>query len=135
MKKRMMLVLTVVAALCLTACGGRVKNVRITERSSEIYTASDIDDAINVTLDYFKKEFSGCTLTEIAYIGDEKMENYWEYAQRGGAEDVIVLISSFDVDASGGDGSLNPNSTYVNWSWILIRDAGGEWRHLDHGYG
>lgn len=43
-------------------------------------------------------------------------------------------VSSFDVDSSGGDGSLNPNSTYNDWKWILVRTNGGKWQHVDHGY-
>ena len=43
-------------------------------------------------------------------------------------------VSSFDVDSSGGDGSLNPNSTYNDWKWILVRTNGGQWQHVDHGY-
>lgn len=46
----------------------------------------------------------------------------------------MVLLSSFDVDSSGGDGSLNPNSTYDNWMWILVRTKDGQWKHVDHGY-
>ena len=46
----------------------------------------------------------------------------------------MVLLSSFDVDSSGGDGSLNPNSTYDNWMWILVRSKNEEWKHVDHGY-
>lgn len=46
----------------------------------------------------------------------------------------IALLSSFDVDSSGGDGSLNPNSTYNDWKWILVRTNGGQWQHVDHGY-
>ena len=34
----------------------------------------------------------------------------------------------------GGDGSFNPNSTYTGWNWILARDQGGKWSHVDHGY-
>ncbi len=48
---------------------------------------------------------------------------------------VIVLLSEFDVDSSGGNGSLNPNSTYNNWMWIHIRDSSkGEWQVDDWGY-
>lgn len=36
---------------------------------------------------------------------------------------------------AGGDVSLNPNSTYTRWEWILVRSNGGSWRHVDHGYG
>ena len=38
------------------------------------------------------------------------------------------------LDGSGGDGSLNPNSTYKDWIWLLVRNKQGEWKHVDHGY-
>lgn len=47
---------------------------------------------------------------------------------------VIVLVSSFIVDASGGDSSLNPNSTYNNWTWILVRNGTGIWQPATCGY-
>ncbi len=51
-------------------------------------------------------------------------------------EDIKAAIDtiSFDVDSSGGNGSLNPNSTYSDWKWILVRTDGGKWQHVDHGY-
>ncbi len=121
--------------LCFTACGGNVKNVNVLEYKSDIYTDAEIDDAIDVAIDYFKAEFSGCTMTEITYAGDDALEAHEEFAAWHNADEVIVLVSSFDVDASGGDGSLNPNSTYSGWKWILVRNNGGDWRHADHGYG
>lgn len=133
--KRLIAVLMVVACtLSMVACSGNVKNVQILEYSSEIYSNEEIQDAIDVTMDYFKKKFSGCTLTEITYYGDDKLADYQEFAQRNNADEVIVLVSSFDVGPSGGDGSLNPNDTYRNWKWILVRSEGGKWMHVDHGY-
>ena len=133
--KRLIAVLMVVACtLSMAACSGNVKKVQILEYSSEIYSNEEIQDAIDVTMDYFKKKFSGCTLTEITYYGDDKLADYQEFAQRNNADEVIVLVSSFDVGPSGGDGSLNPNDTYRNWKWILVRSEGGKWMHVDHGY-
>lgn len=133
--KRLIAVLMVVACtLSMAACSGNVKNVQILEYSSEVYSNEEIQDAIDVTMDYFKKKFSGCTLTEITYYGDDKLPDYQEFAQRNNADEVIVLVSSFDVGPSGGDGSLNPNDTYRNWKWILVRSEGGKWMHVDHGY-
>ena len=134
MKKIISIVLALVCVLGLVACGGNVKNVKITDYSSEIYTNAEIESAIAVAIDYFKKNFEGCTLTEITYLGDDKNEDWKEFAGRNNATDVIVLVSSFDVGASGGDGSLNPNSTYTNWKWVLVRTNGGKWEHVDHGY-
>ena len=134
MKKLVLLILVCALALGLAGCRGQAKDVTVVPAESKIYTQAEIDDAMDVAIRYFKKHFSGCTLTEIAYIGDDKLDGYIEFAERHDADDVIVFISSFDVDASGGDGSLNPNSTYTGWNWILVREDGGKWRHVDHGY-
>ena len=134
MKKFVALVLVLVGMLGLVACGGNTKNVKITDYSSEIYSDAEIDSAIDVAIDYFEKCFDGCTLTEITYLGDDELDDFQEFAERNNADDVIVLISDFEVDASGGDGSLEPNSTYTDWNWILVRTDGGQWEHVDHGY-
>ncbi|MBQ7016246.1 MAG: hypothetical protein IJN10_04760 [Firmicutes bacterium] len=135
MRKTTILLLLLTALLTLCACGGDVSKVNISiPEESDLYTTKEIEDAIDTAMDYFKKEFDGCTLTEIAYAGDDRSNDYAEWAQRIGGDEVIVLISSFDVDASGGDGSLNPNSTYTKWMWILAREEGGKWQHVDHGY-
>ncbi len=134
MKKLIALVLALICVMGLVACGGNVKNVKITDYSSEIYSDAEIENAIDVAINYFEKNFEGCTLTEITYLGDDKLDDWQEFAERNNADDVMVLVSSFNVDASGGDGSLNPNSTYTNWKWILVRTNGGKWEHVDHGY-
>ena len=135
MKKVVTLIFVILCLLGLCGCsGGNAENVKISEYHSEIYTDEEIKEATNVAIRYFEKEFSGCTLTEITYIGDDKLDSYQEFAERYNADDVIVLISNFNVDGSGGDGSLNPNSTYKNWNWILVRNSGGKWKHVDHGY-
>lgn len=103
------------------------------EVASNIYSYDDITSAINTVIDYFNENFKGCTLKEICYAGDN--ENYFkEILQQYGGDEAIVLTSTFDVDGSGGDGSLNPNSTYKDWIWLLVRNKQGEWKHVDHGY-
>lgn len=134
MKKLIALVLALVCVIGLVACGGNVKNVKITDYSSEIYSDAEIENAIDVAINYFEKNFEGCTLTEITYLGDDELDNWQEFAERNNADDVMVLVSSFNVGASGGDGSLNPNSTYTNWKWVLVRTNDGKWEHVDHGY-
>ncbi len=104
--------------------------------NSEIYSQEDIESAIDVIKEEFKEDcWNGCTLTEIYYAGDEISEENQEYADRYNAKEVLVSLSSFDVSSSGGDGSLNPNSTYENWNWILVKTNDGEREHVDHGYG
>lgn len=134
MRKYMCAGLFALIVLALCACGGKVDDAIIHTSGSELYTQEEITAAIDVIKKEFQEEWSGCTLTEIYYAGDELSQEYQDWADRNGADEVIVLLSSFDVDSSGGDGSLNPNSTYANWNWILVRTNKGPWKHVDHGY-
>ena len=135
MKKFISVLLCVIFVFSLCACNaGKTDDVKITFVESEIYSQEDIDSAINTIIKEFKKEWRGCTLTEIYYAGDDESSEYQDWAERNNADEVIVLLSSFDVGSFGGDGSLNYNSTYDNWNWILVRVNGGEWKHVDHGY-
>ena len=107
-------------------------DITIKEVESTIYDYDDIASAINTIIDNFK-DWKGCTLKEIYYTGDD--EKYFkEINQQYGGKEAIVLLSKFDVDGSGGDGSLNPNSTYDHWNWLLIKDKHGNWKEVDHGY-
>ena len=134
MKKLMCLVCLFV--LLLTGCGGGdVSQVQMVMGQSEMFTQQEIEDAMEVAMNYFRKEFDGCTMTEIEYNEGKCAGAAAEWARQYGTEEGIVLYSSFDVDASGGDGSLNPNSTYTKWQWVLTRDAGGEWVLRTWGYG
>lgn len=126
-----------VILLALAACGGgRTADVEIPDwKPSEIYTDDEIEAAFQTVKDYFAQEFDGCTLTKLYYPGDGFADEFGDWAAQYKAEEAVVLYSSFDVDSSGGDGSLEANSTYEDWKWVLIRDAGGEWEHATHGYG
>jgi len=134
MKKYICVALCVLFFFSLCACGGKISEVKTRNIDSNTYSQDDIRDAIDVIKKEFEAEWSGCTLTEIYYAGDEKSKDHQDWATRNDADEVIVLLSSFDVDSSGGDGSLNTNSTYDNWMWILVRTNDGAWKHVDHGY-
>ena len=134
MKRGISLALLVWVVLCLlSGCGGNVRNVERLYAPSSLYSQEEIDAAMDVAIRYFKKEFSGCTLTQIQYPGDDA-EAFAHWADQCEKDQAIILTSSFTVDASGGDGSLNPNSPYTGWNWILVRDGAGRWEHADHGY-
>jgi hypothetical protein len=88
------------------------------------------------------RSFKGCNLTKLWYDEEKSNLSIEGYLQNGKgsmngakAENVIVLLSNYDVDSSGGDGSLNPNSTYSYWSWTLIRNSKtSDWKVDDWGY-
>ena len=134
MKKIVCIILCSLLVFSLSACGGDISRVNTHNVNSEIYSQEDINAAIDTIKKEFMRNGGGCTLTEIYYAGDDSSKDHQDWADRNNADEVIVLLSSFDVDSSGGDGSLNPNSTYSDWSWILVRTNGGKWQHVDHGY-
>ncbi len=134
MKRTVVICLLLTMAFSLCACGGNVMTVRTRVVQSELYSQADIDSAVAVIKKEFRTHWKGCTLKEIYYAGDEISESYQDWADRNAADEVIVLLSSFCVDSSGGDGSLNPNFTYTGWNWVLVRSDKGTWKHVDHGY-
>lgn len=127
----------------LTSCkeAGKTGSVSVTIEKSNKFSEEEINHAVSRVIDKFK-DFKGCTLTDLWYDEEKSDDFVTGYLSHGkgsvnGAqsENTIVLLSNFDVDASGGDGSLNPNSTYSNWNWILIRDnKTGAWQVDDWGY-
>ena len=121
----------------ITGCGrgGDASEVQVITGESELYTQAEIESAMEVAMNHFRREFEGCTMTKIEYMEDNSLSLAEEWAQQYDAEEAIVLYSSFDVDASGGDGSFSPNSTYSHWQWILTRNEGEDWVLRTWGYG
>lgn len=104
-------------------------DIKVTIEKSNKFCKDEIDSAIEIVKKEFKN-FKGCKLTDLLYEEDYSNEVSVGYIENGNgsvngvkAENIIVLKSNFDVGAEGGDGSLNPNSTYEDWNWILIRDS------------
>lgn len=134
MRKRMALVLVVM--LLLTGCqrGGVTKDHRREIGSSDLYTQTQIHEIMDIVEAYFEQSFDGCTLLELTYRESYSAKHRDELAAQYGADRAIVFTSTFDVDDSGGDGSLNPNSTYGSWMWILTQNDGEPWVLRDWGY-
>lgn len=143
MKKMIYFLCLILVVFPLVSCkqAGKTNNVAVSIEKSSKFSEEEINDAINCVKKKFKS-FEGCNLTKLWY-DEEKSNNIIEgYLSNGRgsvngvkAENIIVFLSDFDVDSSGGDGSLNPNSTYSNWNWILIRDSKtGKWQVDDWGY-
>lgn len=140
MKRATMVIITLIITLIFIGCGrkdsgGNIDSVYVPDwKPSDIYSDDDIEAAFQTVKNYFCNEFDGCTLTKIYYPGDTYADEFNEWSKQYDAAEAIVILSSFDVGSSGGNGSLNPNSTYDDWKWILIRNDGGDWEHVDHGY-
>ena len=67
MKKFICMILVLFNMILLTACRGEVSKVNITHVDSDVYTAEDIDNAVNKVLSYFKYHFDDCTMTELHF--------------------------------------------------------------------
>lgn len=140
MKKKVILILLVILAAALIAGAaifvGRGDTKKVTELigDSDLYTAEEIESAMAVVEKEFRKSFSGCTLTKLWYDENVCKLEQGDWTAQYGTDEAIVLLSDFDVGESGGDGSLDPGTTYKNWEWILVRNAGGEWELKTWGY-
>lgn len=98
------------------------------------YSEDEVQNAMKIVINEFKHSFTGCSLQTLDY--DEDHSNYEspEWAVRYGADEAIVLVSSFVTGPEGGDGSLNPNNNYTNWKWVLTRNGNGPWELQTWGY-
>lgn len=135
--KRITLFALVLLSLALLLCGcmshGDVNQVRKTVGVSEIYTKAEIEDAMDVVIRHFRREFEGCTLMRLYY--EEDLERNQALAKNYDAEQGIILLSSFATGPDSAGMGLNDNDTYNGWSWILTRDKGGSWTLRSWGYG
>jgi len=109
---------------------GDVGDVRTHPVASELFAGEDIEAAAEAVKEYFFLEFEGCTLYTLYYAGDERSKLESEYS----GSETLVLMSSFYVDSSGGDGSFNADCTYDGWSWMLEKTDDGKWEVVNYGY-
>lgn len=143
-KKSITIAIAAIAVTCIlivafTISGnqGNTNNVNRITGYSALYNEKLINKAFDTIEKKFASDFKGCTLTELRY--DEEVENRFaeqinEYNTENNQE-LLIVLSTFDTESKGGDGSLNPNDTYTNWQWHLVRtedDVG--WEIINWGY-
>ena len=132
-----LVILILAAVLVLTGNRGNVSNVNRVVGYSALYGENSINEAFDVIEKKFVKDFEGCTLTELRY--DEDVENRFaeeiEKYRKENNQELIVVLSTFDTDEKGGDGGFNPNDTYTNWQWHLVKTADKKsWDIINWGY-
>ncbi len=132
MKRILSLLLIFVLLLSLTSCG-TLNFVVIEAASSEIYTDRDIADAMEVVLEEFQGK-KDRILLKLSYAGDAELADYGDWADRNGADDVIVFLTDYYVSFFSDTPTQNTASEYENWKFILVRTNGGEWEIVDQGY-
>ena len=132
-----LVILGMAIVLVLTENRGNVSNVNRVVGYSALYGENSINEAFDVIEKKFAKDFEGCTLTELRY--DEDVENRFaeeiEKYHKENNQELIVVLSTFDTDEKGGDGGFNPNDTYTNWQWHLVKTADKKsWDIINWGY-
>ena len=142
MKKIFMSLFTMLVVFSLVACNQKeTSDELITDiGDSTRFTQDEISDAIKNVKDNFT--FPASTLTKICYNEEESNKLTKSYLENGRgqengvkAENIIVLLTNFDVDDSGDNPVLNKGSIYEDYQWILIRDdKTSKWNIDDSGY-
>ena len=132
-----LVILILAAVLVLTGNRGNISNVNRVVGYSALYGENSINEAFDVIEKKFAKDFEGCTLTELRY--DENVENKFaeeiEKYHKENNQELIVVLLTFDTDEKGGDGGFNPNDTYTNWQWHLVKTADKKsWDIINWGY-
>ena len=124
-----------------TIVGGNTDDVAVNMEESSTFTEEEMNKAIKTVMRKFRG-FKGCEMTELWYSEIDSNEVIEQYLNSGGGsetdfkkENIIVLFSNFNVDSSGAEEGFEPNSTYTDWNWILVRNSiTNNWRVIDWGY-
>jgi len=143
MKRFFALALAGLLLLACAGCGGnagKTNNVRVIGGESTKFSPAEIEAAQDCVLKKFK-DFEGCDLEKLWYdeeYSEARIERYMSTgngSENGVAKDnVIILLSDFHVDSTGG-GGFSPDTDCTDWNWILIRDDKSDaWRVDDWGY-
>ena len=142
MKKIFTYLSMILMIFSLVGCNQNNKptNINVDIGESTKFSKEEIDNAVDCLKRSF--DFEACTLTKIYYneeISNTAVEDYLQFGNgsvnKVKAENVIVLLSDFDVDNSGDNPVLNPGETYTNYNWILIRDdKNSDWKVDDWGF-
>ena len=130
--KKIIIIITLLLLIGCTIKKGDTTNVQIINVESNIFTDKDLDDGIKTVFEYFNKEYKGCKLLNIKYVGDDE-NTYDDWAKRNNKEESIAFISDFIVMDNSKVQSLNEDK-YTNWNWILVRNKNEKWILVDNGY-
>ena len=135
MKKKasviILLLLGAVSILLLTS-GGNIRKAERIIGESTLYTQQEIEAAMDVAVQQFKRNFDGCTLLRIAYDEALTLKEREYQIEKFGKDHIIVLVSDFYV-GNHAEPTFSPNQTYQNWKWILEKTILG-WKLIGSGY-
>ena len=151
MKKSISILLVLVMMVSLVACSKEKETtdneIVIEVGESSKFSDDEIKSAIALVEEDF--DFEGASLKKLWYDEEKSNSMVDDYLESGkGSEksvtedNVIVILSRFDVDKDSENPVLNPGETYDDYNWILIRnDEDSKWEidetlwHFGHKFG
>lgn len=110
-------------AAALFSSGGDTKSVQRIAAPTSLYGEADISSAFDAVEATFASDFTGCTLKELRYNGEIEKTFLDDELDRNqaGAEDRIIVLSTFTTNWRSTNEGFSPNETYEDWQWILTR--------------
>lgn len=110
-------------AAALFSSGGDTKSVQRIAAPTSLYGEADISSAFDAVEATFASDFTGCALKELRYNGEiERTYSDDELDRKQtGAEDRIIVLSTFTTNWRSTNEGFSPNETYEDWQWILTR--------------
>ncbi|MCD8117349.1 MAG: hypothetical protein LUE21_09605 [Oscillospiraceae bacterium] len=114
--------------------GGDTGQAKTSFTVTEDHSAREIEAAMSRVKKFFRAEYTGCTLTELWYEGESMSAEEEDWSARYNGREAIVLLSTFQTDDSGRTVSLEPDTVYSNYKWVLVKNALGGWSLKTWGY-
>lgn len=131
MKRKIALLL--VLCLALTACGNS-ENAVVELGNSELYTKTEIMDAVEVVKAEFR-DSKDLTLLRIKYDESYTLREKEYREDHYGEETVIVLLADIYVGLDAlAVGAFRPGHTSTDYQFILTQNRIGRWVIQDRGY-
>ena len=127
--KKGLIIPTIIVVIALLCSCGKTGAVQKIIPDSEIYSKAEIESAMNTVIKEFRKNFDCCELLKIEYNDEETLREAKNY----GSGEVMVLLSEFKTGNSF-RGSLEPDSLYQDYKWVLVRGKLGGWKLRNRGY-
>ena len=136
-REKRRVILIVVLALLL-GLGYWAFSVKVDLGESERYSSWDRILAVaDVRLNFLG--MFGCRLERVYYAGDERSQAEYDYysqhQQEMGREFDECIVFHVDFHTPRATLSMNPDSDYIGWGYIMGRKNGGLWHVLTQGYG
>lgn len=117
---------------------GDSNDVQLTLDTTNRFTQAELQAAVDVVTKNFEA-FTDCELKTLHYedaLQEEYIEKHMQYSSVQGKDpaNIILLTSSFHTGKQASQ-SLQPDSLYEGWVWVLQReDASSPWIEVTHGY-